>query len=82
MLTPHLHLALRLRVSGAIPLLSSIPSWHGQGQLHLYYHAALSVIFSNYLSIINTGDHLSGKQCGGSSHNTIDLEVTVTTNEK
>jgi hypothetical protein len=42
----------------------------------------LSVIFSNYLSIIDTGEHLSGKQSGGSSHKTIDLELKVTTNEK
>jgi len=82
MLTPHLHLALRLRVSGAIPLLLSIPSWHEQGQLYLYYRAGLSAIFSNYLSIINTGEHLSGKQSGGSGHKTIDLELKVTTNEK
>ena len=83
MLTLHLHLALRLRMSGAIPLLPSIPSWHGQGQLYLYYHAAFKCyFFSNYLSIIDTGEHLSGKQSGGSSHKTIDLELKVTTNEK
>ena len=81
-LTSHLHLAFRLRVSGAIPLLPSIPSWHGQVQLYLYYHAAFSVIFSNYLSIIDTGEHLSGKQRGGSSRKTKDLELKVTSNEK
>jgi len=82
MLTFHLHLALRLRVSGAIPLLPSIPLWHGQGQLYLYYHVALSVVFSNYLPIIDTGEHLSGRQSGRSSHKTVDLVLKVTTNEK
>ena len=44
--------------------------------------AVLIVIFSNYLPIIDTGEHLSGKQSGGPSHKTIDLELKVTTNEK
>jgi hypothetical protein len=82
MLTCHLHLALGLRVSGAIPLLPSIPSWHEQGQLYHYYHAALSAIFSNYLPIIGTGEQLGGKQSGRSSHKTVDFELKMTTDEK
>jgi len=37
MLTICLHLELRLRMSGAIPLLPYMLSWHGEGQLHLFY---------------------------------------------
>jgi len=36
MLTICLHLELRLRMSGAILLLPYMPSWHGEGQLHLF----------------------------------------------
>jgi hypothetical protein len=37
MLTMCLHLELRLRMSGAIPLLPNMHSWYGEGQLHLFY---------------------------------------------
>jgi len=32
-----LHLVSNLRMSGAILPLPHMPSWHGQGQLHLYF---------------------------------------------
>ena len=35
-LTTYVHLVPRFRMSRAIPPLSPLPSWHGQGQLHLY----------------------------------------------
>jgi hypothetical protein len=34
-LTTHFLLLLRLRVSGGIPLLPSMPSWYAQGHIHL-----------------------------------------------
>jgi hypothetical protein len=36
-LTTHLHPRSRLRMSGIIPLLPSIPSWRGQGKIYLLY---------------------------------------------
>jgi hypothetical protein len=45
MLTTHLHIALRLRMSGAISLLPPYDSWHGEGQLKLGHMEALSTSF-------------------------------------
>jgi len=32
----HVHLVPRSRISGAIPLLTQMPSWHGQRKLYLF----------------------------------------------
>jgi hypothetical protein len=49
-LTTHLRLVLRLRMSGAIPLLSLLPSWRGQGKLHTYLIYE-TVFFSTSLAV-------------------------------
>ena len=35
MLTTHLHLVLKLRMSGAIPPFTHMPSWYAEGKLYL-----------------------------------------------
>jgi hypothetical protein len=44
-----LHLALRLRMSGAIPLLPLIPPWRGQGKLHLLLFTFYQYYYFYYL---------------------------------
>jgi len=36
-LTTHLHLVLRLRMRGAVPLHPYMPSWHAQRNLEYYF---------------------------------------------
>jgi hypothetical protein len=36
-LMSHLHLMLRLRMSGAVLVLTYMSSWHGHGQLYLLF---------------------------------------------
>jgi hypothetical protein len=38
MLTTQLHPQLKPRMSGAIPVLAYMPSWHGQGQIHSFFY--------------------------------------------
>jgi len=36
-MTHYLHLMLTLRMSGGIPLLSHMPSWHEKGRFYLHF---------------------------------------------
>jgi hypothetical protein len=45
-LTTYLHIVPRLRMSGAIPLLPYMPSWHGQGQLYPYHFTAVAPLLT------------------------------------
>jgi len=49
-LTAHLHLLLRLRMGGAIPLLPCTPSWRGQGKLD--FPMSLNKLFPTGLMFI------------------------------
>jgi len=50
--TTHLHLALRLRMNGAIPSLPCMPVWNAQGLLYPY----LTIIKLNTFHTIATGN--------------------------
>jgi hypothetical protein len=61
MVTTHLHLAPRLRMSEAIPVLTHPHSWHGQGQLYAFNGDRLSVRL-NRLSSFHTIPYSSSSQ--------------------
>jgi hypothetical protein len=63
-LNAHLYLVLKLRISGAIPALPYMPSWHVQGQLHTYFQE-MEGIFYACLFLLNTGSrHSFGMEFG------------------
>jgi hypothetical protein len=52
-LTNHFHVESRLRMTGIIPPLSNIPSWHVQGHLYITF-TDLCFVAQSFLYLYNT----------------------------
>jgi hypothetical protein len=51
-LTTHLHLVVRLGMSGAIPLLPYLPSWYAEEQVYHYFDNGLRTSEMEYSKIL------------------------------